>query len=201
MTQTKESYKAWSEEKPNLPWEVTREVYADRVHEHMHPGELVEKMFGNRIAEIKKMLDVGGGNGVVGDPFFKQNGVDITILDIWWDYGEDRPKPDNLVLGNALDAVDHFGEDSFDYVQATEILEHMPKASGRQLIELLKRVTRKFLLFSTPYAYLEQPAIHGNPYQIHVCGWMPQEFEEMGLSLYFNASQMFGGWTHRQTNP
>jgi hypothetical protein len=24
---------------------------------------------------------------------------------------------------------------------------------------------------------------------------MPQEFEEVGLEVYFNASQMFGGWT------
>jgi 2-polyprenyl-3-methyl-5-hydroxy-6-metoxy-1,4-benzoquinol methylase len=190
----KSVYTPWSQEKPDLPWEVTKKIYKDKVHEYVHPGELVEQMFGSRISQIGNMLDVGGGNGVVGEPFFKRHGVKITILDAWWEY-PDRPKPDNLVLGNAMDAIKLFGESSFDYVQATEILEHMPKADGRKLIELLKRVTRNLLLFSTPYAYLEQPAIHGNPYQVHVCGWMPQEFEEMGLEVYFNASQMFGGWS------
>jgi len=198
MSQTKESYKAWSEEKPYLPWEVTKEVYKDKVHEFLHPGELVPKMFGSRVSKIRNMLDVGGGKGVVAQQFFLERGVDITILDVWWDY-VDRPKPDNLVLGNALDVIKIFGEASFDYVQATEIIEHMPKASGRQLIELLKRVTRKQLLLSTPYAYLNQPAQDGNPYQLHVCGWMPQEFEEMDLRVYFNASQMFGGWTKPAT--
>jgi 2-polyprenyl-3-methyl-5-hydroxy-6-metoxy-1,4-benzoquinol methylase len=190
----KSIYKPWSEEKPNLAWETTREIYKDKVHEFIHPAGLVPRMIGSRISEIKNMLDVGGGNGIVAEPFFQQNLVEITILDAWWEY-PDRPRPDNLVLGNALEADKIFGEYAFDYVQATEIIEHMPKADGRRLIEVLKRVTRKLLLFSTPYAYLEQPAIHGNPYQVHVCGWMPQEFEEMGLAVYFNASQMFGGWT------
>jgi hypothetical protein len=190
----KSVYTPWSEEKPNLPWEVTKEIYKDKVHDWAHPGELVPRMLGGRISMIKNMLDVGGGKGVVAERFFLAHVVQITILDAWWEY-PDRPKPDNLVLGNALDAIEIFGEDAFDYVQATEIIEHMPKADGRRLIEILKKVTRNLLLLSTPYAYLEQPEHDGNPYQVHVCGWMPQEFEEMGLEVYFNASQMFGGWT------
>lgn len=196
----KSVYTPWSEEKPYLPWEVTREVYNDKVHDFIHPGELVPMMFGDRIGEIRSMLDVGGGKGVVAEQYFIRHGIKIAILDAWWEY-PGRPKPDNLVLGNALDVVELFGEQSFDYVQATEIIEHMPKADGRKLIELLKKVTRKRLLLSTPYAYLEQPEQEdGNPYQVHVCGWMPQEFEEMGLSIYFNASQMFGGWTKGVSN-
>lgn len=196
----KSIYKPWSEERPSLAWEVTKEIYNDKVHDFVHPGELVPMMFGQSISNIKTMLDVGGGKGVVAQSYFEGRGIEITILDAWWEY-PDRPKPSNLVLGDALDVVELFGEDSFDYVQATEIIEHMPKDDGRKLIKRLKKIARKKLLLSTPYAYLEQPVQEdGNPYQVHVCGWMPQEFEEMGLSIYFNASQMFGGWARRLTN-
>lgn len=187
-------YIPFSEERPNIKWE---DVMRDRWPEHpwMHPGELVPKLLDG--ITFSSMLDVGGGSGIVAHPFYYEMGCSISVLDAWHGYidnGVKRPKPDYLTIGNALDTADIFGEKSFDVVQAMEIIEHMPKADGVKLVEVLKRVARKCLLFSTPHGYYKQPAIDGNPFQVHVCGWVAQEFDALGIEVYFNASQMFGIW-------
>lgn len=188
------AYVPFSEEKPNIPWEDAMRAKWP-VHPWMHPGELVPKLLSG--ITFSTMLDVGGGNGIVAHPFYNEMGCSVHILDAWYDYVDDgvkRTKPGNLTIGNALDADKIFGEQSFDVVQATEIIEHMPKVDGVKMVEVLKRVARKVLILSTPHGFLNQPAIHGNPFQVHVCGWVAQEFEALGIEIYFNASQMFGVW-------
>lgn len=201
-----EGYELFSEERPNIPWEIAREVYADRVHDWRHPSELLPVWLRAEVnasrarvdaASEKGVLDVGGGKGVVGGDFFAANHIPVTILDAWWP--PNVTQPPNLLLGDAREVAKLLAGRTWFWVQATEILEHMPKTpDGRQFLEDLKEVTSGVLCISTPYCYLHQPVQEdGNPYQVHLSGWLPQELEAHGFELYFNASQMFGLWRRR----
>lgn len=200
-----DGYELFSEERPNIPWEIAREVYADRVHEYQHPGALVPGWVRAAVgsagaasarlagATAPGVLDVGGGKGVVAEEFFAAHKIPVTIVDAWLPR---LPQPDNFIVGDARDIVSIADGRRWFWVQATEILEHMPKTpDGRKFLEDLKEVTAGTLLISTPYCYLHQPVQEdGNPYQVHLSGWLPQELEACGFELYFNASQMFGFW-------
>lgn len=198
-----EGYELFSEERPDIPWEIAREVYADRVHDYVHPGELIPRWLKRAARDVPAtprpltpgVLDVGGGKGVVAAGWFAERNIPVTILDAWWPPGV--PQPPNLVLGDAREVAKLFAGRRWFWVQATEILEHMPKVpDGRRFLEALKEVTAGTLCVSTPYCYLHQPVQEdGNPFQVHLSGWLPQELEAHGFELYFNASQMFGFWT------
>lgn len=198
-------YELFSEERPNIPWELAREVYADRVHDYVHPSALIPGWVRHAVQGAsatprpteRGILDVGGGKGVVAADWFAARQIPVTILDAWWP--PDVPQPPNLVLGDAREVAKLFAGRRWLWVQATEILEHMPKVpDGRKFLEDLKAVTVGTLCISTPYCYLHQPVQEdGNPYQVHLSGWLPQELEAHGFELYFNASQMFGFWSRR----
>jgi hypothetical protein len=205
-----EGYELFSEARCNIPWEIAREVYADRVHDWRHPSELMPEWVYREVhagaaqlgeATAPGVLDVGGGKGVVGADWFLAKQIPVTILDAWWPPGVAQPP--GLILGDAREVIQLVGGRRWFWVQATEILEHMPKVpDGRKFLEDLKEVTAGVLCISTPYCYLHQPVQEdGNPYQVHVSGWLPQELEAHGFELYFNASQMFGFWTRGASVP
>lgn len=64
-----------------------------------------------------------------------------------------------------------------DLIYCSELLEHMTKEEGRDLIRMC-RETGATCIFTTPLGWMPQDAIKGNPYQKHVSAWHPSDFAD-----------------------
>ena len=157
---------------------------------HDHP-ELIVARLAEPYGPFDSMLDLGSGGGVVGLNNWNIPHDRIHTLDI---FPPETPWL-NFTLGNALDAEKIFGPKSFDVVMAAELLEHLPKEDGPKLLAVCESVARKFVIITTPNGFLEQdPALAPNepwaknPYQKHLCGWLPHELEALGYEVGLNGA-------------
>lgn len=80
----------------------------------------------------------------------------------------------------------------WDVVLACELVEHMPKADG---VELLRRARQRarLVVATAPLGWMPQGAIGGNPYEEHVSAWEPVDFEVEGFTVYAMAPALSVG--------
>ena len=96
---------------------------------------------------------------------------------------------DHYITGNVLtESVEHllsnFGGQKFDLVTLYDVIEHLPKRQGYELLEKCEQLTCKYVLVQTPNGFLEQGPEFGNQYQRHLSGWFAQDFEGLGYKVY-----------------
>jgi len=77
-----------------------------------------------------------------------------------------------------------FSADSFDAVVMLEVLEHLNRQDGEDLLVKAQGWARKRVILSTPNGYLAQRALGGNPFQIHRSGWSPASLRAKGYRAY-----------------
>ncbi|HEX8770337.1 MAG TPA: methyltransferase domain-containing protein [Acidimicrobiales bacterium] len=82
-----------------------------------------------------------------------------------------------------LDIADHFGPASFDVVAALDVVEHLERDDGDRLLDALETVARRLVVVFTPNGFLAQPALEGNPWQVHKSGWHVADFEARGYEV------------------
>jgi len=107
---------------------------------------------------------------------------------------------DEVRIGEALDLLPGMDEGSFDLVLAVDVIEHMPKKAGLELIAQGRRVGRS-LLVCTPYLFRPQGPSEHNPRDRHVSGWLPAEFRSLGAKYAFPLGMAcIGVWTDLELN-
>jgi SAM-dependent methyltransferase len=77
-----------------------------------------------------------------------------------------------------------FKPKSFDVVLAIEVLEHLAKDEGHELIQKMELWARKKIILTTPNCYLHQDTYDDNPLQRHLSGWSADELKKMGFKVY-----------------
>ncbi|MEM2703871.1 MAG: class I SAM-dependent methyltransferase [Candidatus Bathyarchaeia archaeon] len=131
------------------------------------------------------ILDVGCGFGEWGFLIrTRKGGFPFLIgVDIW------HPHLMRLRKLNVYDVLVRlkipflpFKEKSVDASLACEILEHIPKSEGYQLLEELERVSRKLIVVTSPLGW-PQEEIYGNPYERHISEWSPRELVQLGSNV------------------
>lgn len=73
---------------------------------------------------------------------------------------------------------------SFDAAIAIEVLAHLTRQEGNELLKKMERWARKKVMITTPNGYLWQNGYHGNPLQQHKPGWSSVELKELGFKVY-----------------
>ena len=69
-----------------------------------------------------------------------------------------------------------FKDNSFDIVLATEVLEHLSRENGKQMLLEVERIATRQVLISTPLGKMNQPLdFIDNPLQIHKYIWDPEQ--------------------------
>lgn len=86
-------------------------------------------------------------------------------------------------ISNALNLLERFKPKSFDCVFACEIIEHMPKKQGIELIRILEAIAKKKVVIMTPNGFVPQKAYNNNPWQEHKSGWTSQEMIKRGYKV------------------
>jgi methyltransferase family protein len=77
-----------------------------------------------------------------------------------------------------------FGGRKFDLITLYDVIEHLPKKRGYELLERCEELTSKYVMVKTPNGFLEQGPEFGNEHQRHLSGWFPHDFEGLGYKVY-----------------
>jgi len=76
-----------------------------------------------------------------------------------------------------------FKPKSFDAVIAVEVLEHLTKQEGAELLSRMEQWARKKIILTTPNGYLHQDTYDSNPLQEHKSGWTVNELRALGFRV------------------
>jgi SAM-dependent methyltransferase len=77
-----------------------------------------------------------------------------------------------------------FKPDSFDAVICIDVLEHLTKEEGTELIKKMENWAKKKIIVFTPKGYRPQEQYDDNLLQEHKSGWSRYELEEFGFKVY-----------------
>lgn len=77
-----------------------------------------------------------------------------------------------------------FGRPRVDIVTLFGVIEHLPRPTGLEILEKVERLSDRFLLVETPNGFVPQGPEYGNPYQRHLSGWFPHDFEAFGYRVH-----------------
>lgn len=94
-----------------------------------------------------------------------------------------KNKVHNKYLNKRIEELD-FPENSFDAVILIEVLEHLSKKSGGELLKKAHRWATKKIVVSTPNGYLASGSVDDNPFQSHVSGYTVKEMRQKGFRVY-----------------
>jgi len=72
----------------------------------------------------------------------------------------------------------------FDLVAAVDLIEHLPKRLGFDLLEGCEKLTSKFVVVQTPNGFVEQGPEYGNTFQSHRSGWFQHDLSGLGYKVY-----------------
>lgn len=92
---------------------------------------------------------------------------DLDILNIGWE-----------------EAVKIFDNNSVDTVAILNVIEHLEKDKGIELLEKTLKIAKQQVVILTPLGFLEQNntdeidgwGLHGGAWQTHRSGWRPEDF-------------------------
>jgi hypothetical protein len=88
---------------------------------------------------------------------------------------------DEYLLG---DVMEHdLGGARFDAVVANEVIEHLDKWKGYELLRRLDQIALKVIIITTPNGFQPQGPEYGNPWQRHRSGWFAHDFEGLGYDV------------------
>jgi hypothetical protein len=72
---------------------------------------------------------------------------------------------------------------SVDVVIALELIEHLEKDEGLNLLNILEEIANKQIILSTPVGWQPQSEYDGNRWQKHKSKWIPKEFLIRGFNV------------------
>jgi hypothetical protein len=125
---------------------------------------------------IKKVLDVGPGDGTY-SKLFKENNIFLDTLDgveIWEPYVE-RYSLKNLYTNIFVEDIRSWNNFDYDLVIFGDVLEHMSKQDAISVWSKTSKLA-KYAIISIPIVHYPQDECEGNPYEAHVKDdWTVQE--------------------------
>lgn len=137
------------------------------------------------LQDCRTVLDLGCG---VNSPLqkitknFKSTGVDIFKKSL--EASKKQGIHDHYVLADVTKIETVFKAGSFDAVVALDLIEHLPKSAGYQLLAKMEKIARKKVIVLTPHGFFKQRPYGGNPYQVHQSGWYREDFSKRGYNVW-----------------
>ena len=133
---------------------------------------------------VSTILDVGCGRGESTAILNHRNNFRILGLDGFMPYISECKKKgfyDNLILTdiNKLPVK----KKSFDIILCLQVIEHLPKEKGLELLMLMEELGKKQVIISTPMGVHRQEKYDGNPLQEHQSFWLPNDFKKYGYKV------------------
>lgn len=159
------------------------ESLVDRMGEYVPftASNLVWRLLDN---SSKSLLDAGCGPGKPGRIIKRHRNIFTVGADIFFPYlisGKERQIHDEYVLCDVRKLP--FKENSFDVVLCKEVIEHLEKAEGEEVIREMEQIARRQVIITTPVGIWVQPEYDSNPFQEHLSAREPIEMETLGYTV------------------
>ena len=146
--------------------------------------------------EVKNVLDIGCGRGIVGAliRIYREPDkiVGVDAFEPYISFCRKTGQYTELLNLDVRTASLPFSNDEFDLGTALEVIEHMPRADGARLLDELERVS-KLVVVSTPNRFFRQGSYDENPFQQHRARWTVNDFVQRGYSVYGAGGFLFFG--------
>ena len=94
-----------------------------------------------------------------------------------------RGSHDELIELNVRRLGERFSPRTFDAVVAVDLLEHLERSEGLELLTEMERIARQRTVVFTPNGYVEQGARGANPFQVHRSGWSASDLGSLGYRV------------------
>lgn len=91
---------------------------------------------------------------------------------------------DHYIHGDVLRLMSFFRPNSYDAVVAFDLIEHLQKEKGYELIENMIQIAREKVIIYTPNGFLAQPPTKDNPFQEHLSGWTYEEMRNLDFKVF-----------------
>jgi hypothetical protein len=128
-------------------------------------------------------LDIGcGGASPLTDlrsRTFASTGIDVDARAI--QTSRANQTHDRYIVGDFM-ALDL--REAFDVVVLSHVIEHFERDRGMEVLRRVETTATRLLYVETPFGFFEQDDYDGNPFQRHLSGWFPNDFESRGYTVY-----------------
>ncbi|AGG05846.1 MULTISPECIES: class I SAM-dependent methyltransferase [Dehalococcoides] len=143
----------------------------------------------------ESLLDIGCGGGEAmlflnRRKSFKTCGVDINPILIA--EAKNKSSHHQYFCRDILNL--NLADKSYDTVICLELIEHLPKDEGLNLILRLEKIARKRVILSTPVGFSRVEGNHNEDGSAHQCGYLPFELKEMGYLVRGNRLRLERVW-------
>jgi len=159
------------------------------------PGEFTRRLLAD--PEVKSVLDIGCGKHSYVSPFRPRiRTVGLDAFEGAIETSKKRGLHDDYIHANIIESsaetiIDKSGGKKFDLVALFDVIEHLPKKLGWELLEKCEQLTNRYIILQTPNGFLEQGPEDENIYQRHLSGWFAWEFESLGYKVAGSAGTRF----------
>ncbi len=136
--------------------------------------------------EIISVLDVACGLALKSKYIPAQIRVGVDIYEEYFNYIE-SDVPYVVVKYDVRKLRDIFVPKSFDLVIGCDIIEHLEKEEGFELLKQCEEIARKAVVSENPRGHIPQDidilGYGGDHWQTHRSAWEPEEFEKLGYQV------------------
>lgn len=136
------------------------------------------------VKDCEKILDIGCGKNspIKYLTFLERSGIDAYEKDL--QIAKTNRTHDNFLHANVENLMDSLSGNKYDCVIAYDLIEHLSKVDGLNLIKNMEDSAIKKIIIYTPNGFLAQPSLESGDFQMHRSGWGIDEFKNMGFSIY-----------------
>lgn len=143
------------------------------------------------IGKASTLLDLGCGNGQFMEALSSNKNWQITGVDLDKNYlkiARSRNIYTSLIYGDVITILKELIKmgQKFDIIFSSQLIEHLNKEQGQEMLKLAEKVAKKKVILSTTRGFIHQSDFYfdGNPLQHHKSGWSEGELKKMGYKIY-----------------
>lgn len=155
----------------------------------------------HHLSNKKTILDLGTGDGAFMGGVNSDGKYIITGIEIFVPYIKKaiRTKAYKKIING--DVTNIKIEQKFDVVHASQVIEHLSKASAKKFLSNCDQYSSKLIIIGTPNGHFHQEEYDANVHQTHKSEWSVSDFKKMKYKVYGQGLKLVYGEHGLLQNP